>query len=196
MRGYKPFVTRFIPIKVTQGTFTLTNANYSSLHLQKLNMLRLIPLRQHAVCFARGSYVPISRQFSIATPCLRNPSAFRKPVTKHPRSPATSAFLDLISKTPKRDLKWFERSRLLSRKIDVSYTLLRLYFFLDLKQKLHQFSSNPEVRRKSKNLGLKGKLYLDLSASFTKAALEGNLPRLSAKQLLDAFNEDNGHGKI
>lgn len=68
------------------------------------------------------------------------------------------------------------------------------YFFVDLKQKLHQFSANPEVRRKSKNLGLGGKLYLDLSTSFAKKALAGNIPRLTAKQLFDEFNEESGHG--
>lgn len=64
-----------------------------------------------------------------------------------------------------------------------------------LKMKLNKFTQNPTVRKKSAGLGIRGKLFSELSETFVKAALAGNIPRIAAKELYSSFNPDEGAGK-
>lgn len=66
--------------------------------------------------------------------------------------------------------------------------------FVALRTKLTKFSQSPTVRRKSAGLGIRGKLFSDISDTFVKAALAGAIPRINAKELFSAFNEDEGSG--
>lgn len=57
-----------------------------------------------------------------------------------------------------------------------------------------KFAQNPTVRRKSAGLGIRGKLFSEISDTFVKAALAGNIPRINPKDLFTTYNEDEGLG--
>lgn len=57
-----------------------------------------------------------------------------------------------------------------------------------------KFAQNPTVRRKSAGLGIRGKLYSEISDTFVKAALAGTIPRINPKDLLTIYNEEEGPG--
>lgn len=73
-------------------------------------------------------------------------------------------------------------------------TFINYFLLLALRTKLTKFAQNSTVRRKSAGLGIRGKLFSEISDTFVKAALAGNIPRITAKELLLAFNEDEGSG--
>lgn len=64
-----------------------------------------------------------------------------------------------------------------------------------MKSKLQKFGQNASVRRKSAGLGIRGKLFSEISDNFVKEALAGTIPRISASELLAIYNDDEGTGK-
>lgn len=64
-----------------------------------------------------------------------------------------------------------------------------------MKAKLQKFGQNASVRRKSAGLGIRGKLFSEISDNFVKEALAGTIPRISASELLAIYNDDEGPGK-
>lgn len=50
------------------------------------------------------------------------------------------------------------------------------------------------MRKKSAGLGIRGKLFSEISDTFVKAALAGNIPRITARELFNSFNPDEGAG--
>lgn len=65
-----------------------------------------------------------------------------------------------------------------------------------MKTKLRKFSSNPNILRKSKNLGIPAKLFKQISEKFVNEATLGNIPRITATQLFSSFTENDDHRKI
>lgn len=61
---------------------------------------------------------------------------------------------------------------------------------------MDKFAQNPVVRRKSAGLGIRGKLFSEISNTFVKAAYAGNIPRITAKELYASFNEEEGSEMI
>lgn len=70
------------------------------------------------------------------------------------------------------------------------------YYALDLRNRLNKFATNREVKKKSRGLGIKSDLFKSISKSYVKAALKGNIPRISARQLLANLNDENTDGRL
>ncbi|KAG1143552.1 hypothetical protein G6F37_003418 [Rhizopus arrhizus] len=66
----------------------------------------------------------------------------------------------------------------------------------ELKRKLGRFSKNIHVRRQASSLGIKSKLFKDISDSFVKAALAGQIPRCTAKELASGYTKEEGSDYI
>ncbi|GAA5798947.1 hypothetical protein HPULCUR_004356 [Helicostylum pulchrum] len=134
-------------------------------------MLRILPLRQTVLHIVRSQYTPITRSFHQNAICLRQPRApTTKPTNTKNKSPAQPLF-DLLRGTAPKDLKWMDKN---------------------LKAKLQKFGQNASVRRKSAGLGIRGKLFSEISDNFVKEALAGTIPRISASELLAIYNDDEG----
>jgi ATP-dependent RNA helicase SUPV3L1/SUV3 len=67
---------------------------------------------------------------------------------------------------------------------------------IDLRLRLNKFETNSEVKKKSRGLGIKNDLFKKISGSFVKAAISGNVPRISARELLANLHDENTQGKI
>ncbi|KAI8885700.1 hypothetical protein K501DRAFT_322263 [Backusella circina FSU 941] len=65
-----------------------------------------------------------------------------------------------------------------------------------LKTRLLQFPRDPTVRRKASGLGIRGKLFTDISEDFSKAALAGAIPRCRTEEIYQIYNEDEGYESI
>ncbi|CAO3632708.1 unnamed protein product [Mucor hiemalis] len=130
-------------------------------------MLRLLPLRQTTTLIVRSNLCkPLTRSFTHSTTCLRQANG---PI-KH--GLLASPLMELLrGSTPTKDLKWMERT---------------------LKARLYKFQQTTSVRKKSAGLGIRGKLFFEISDTFVKAALAGKIPRITAKELYNSFNPDEG----
>lgn len=76
---------------------------------------------------------------------------------------------------------------------DSSFTFTKINP-LALKARLNKFQQTTSVRKKSAGLGIRGKLFFEISDTFVKAALAGKIPRITAKELYNSFNPDEGTG--
>jgi ATP-dependent RNA helicase SUPV3L1/SUV3 len=63
-----------------------------------------------------------------------------------------------------------------------------------LKSRLQQFPKNPTVRQKAGGLGVRGKLFTEISENFVKAALAGSIPRCRANEIYEIYNQEEGVG--
>ncbi|KAG2212298.1 hypothetical protein INT47_001657 [Mucor saturninus] len=135
-------------------------------------MLRLLPLRQTALNVLRTNYKPLTRLIHSNVTCLRQP---RDVNTSRKSKSLASPLMDFLRNANKKDIPWMEKT---------------------LRNKLLKFAQNPTVRRKSAGLGIRGKLYSEISDTFVKAALAGTIPRINPKDLLTIYTEEEGPESI
>lgn len=154
-------------------------------------MLRTLSLKQSTLCLIRAAgYRPLySRSITYTAPCLRKPCS-----NLDIQKARTKDVLELFS--PKRDIRWMQKSKERSTWYQPRIANLRIFDIVDLKTKLRKFSNNQDIIRKSKNLGIPMKLFREISVKFVTEATHGNIPRITATQLLSSFTANDDHRKL
>ena len=66
---------------------------------------------------------------------------------------------------------------------------------LVFKTRLKLFATSAEVRRRSVGVGIKGKLFSELSKKFVQTAQKNEIPECNWKTAKDAYNPEEGIGK-
>ena len=67
---------------------------------------------------------------------------------------------------------------------------------LVFKTRLKLFATSAEVRRRSTNVGLKGKSFTELSKKFVQSAQKNEIPDCNWKEARNAYNPEEGIGKL
>lgn len=159
-------------------------------------MLRALPLTHNALCIVRHAAVrPLySRLFTNTASCPRSDwahSMLKQSSKSRPSKPKALVknITDFID--TKKNASWVQRSK---------YPKVNLYCYwllpVDLTQKLRKFSRSISARRKSKNLGISNKLHNQIVLKFVEEALQENIPRITAKELLSSLEKNDDHSKI
>ncbi|KAI9253759.1 P-loop containing nucleoside triphosphate hydrolase protein [Phascolomyces articulosus] len=106
------------------------------------------------------------------TPCLRSnrPDIIAKNTPKNRRSKSTPQATAPTQKRP-NSTTWAERI---------------------FKSRLKMFATSAEVRRRSANVGIYGKLFNELSRTFVQRAQENKIPECNWRMAKDAYNPEEG----